>query len=145
MRLTIKYKLFAAFAAVLAMMALLGFTAASSTSRMSADTEVFDQKMLPSARTVGELKNQTGKFRRDQVRYDGRPDGEARDGIAEGLAEDVARDRRAGRRLQGQAGHGRRGPARPRGVHRRVGAVPVRARPTCRRWPTPVAPTPRSR
>ena len=90
MRLTIKYKLFAAFAAVLAMMALLGFTAASSTSRMSADTEVFDQKMLPSARTVGELKNQTGKFRRDQVRYTAAPDAAARKDIAEGLAEDVA-------------------------------------------------------
>src|SRR5829696_10413024 len=89
MRLTIKYKLFAAFAAVLALMALLGFTAASGTSQMSADTEVFDQKMLPSARTVGELKNQTGKFRRDQLRYVAALEGEARDGVTEDLAEDL--------------------------------------------------------
>ncbi|MBE2316226.1 methyl-accepting chemotaxis protein [Solirubrobacter sp. CPCC 204708] len=89
MRFTIKTKLFAAFAAVLALMALLGWTAVSGTSQMSADTEVFDEKMLPSARTVGELKNQTGKFRRDQLRYVAATPGEARTGVAEDLAEDV--------------------------------------------------------
>ena len=116
MRLTIKYKLFAAFAAVLALMALLGFTAVSGTSQMSADTEVFDQKMLPSARTVGELKNQTGKFRRDQVRYTAAAEAEARKDVAEDLAEDVAAIDGLVGELQGQAGHGRRGSARPRGV-----------------------------
>ncbi|RKQ86453.1 methyl-accepting chemotaxis protein [Solirubrobacter pauli] len=90
MRLTIKLKLFAAFAAVLALMALLGWTAASGASRMSEDTAVFDAKMLPSARVVGELKNQTGKFRRDQVRYTAAPTAEKRKDIGATLGEDVA-------------------------------------------------------
>ncbi|MDA0181217.1 methyl-accepting chemotaxis protein [Solirubrobacter phytolaccae] len=90
MRFTIKYKLFTAFAGVLALMALLGWTAVTGASRMSDSTAVFDQKMLPSARVVGEMKNQTGKFRRDQVRYTAAPTAEAREEIAGGLAEDIA-------------------------------------------------------
>ena len=89
MRLTIRLKLLSAFAGVLALMALLGWTAVTRTSEMNADMQVFGSQTLPAARAVGELKNQTGKFRRDQLRYATAPDAEARTGVAEDLTGDV--------------------------------------------------------
>ena len=89
MRLTIKIKLIAAFASVLALTALLGWFAVGRTAEMSTDNQVLGDKAIPAARAVGELKNQTGKFRRDQLRYATALTADDRTGVAEDLAEDI--------------------------------------------------------
>jgi methyl-accepting chemotaxis protein len=90
MRITIKLKLIATFAAVLALMALQGWFGISRTAEMSTDYGVLGDKALPAARSVGELKNQTGKFRRDQLRYATALTLDDRKNVGEDLAEDMA-------------------------------------------------------
>jgi len=69
LRLTISTKLIAAFAGLLALIAILGFSSVSRTSAMRADTESIGEKVVPGTRTIGELKDLTGKYRRNQILF----------------------------------------------------------------------------
>ena len=69
LRLTISTKLIAAFAGLLALIAILGFSSVSRTSAMRADTENIGENVVPGTRTIGELKDLTGKYRRNQILF----------------------------------------------------------------------------
>jgi hypothetical protein len=67
MRFTITFKLAAAFAAVAAVTLILGVFGLSRTSALKNDTVTVAERLVPAAETVGLLKEETGKYRRNQL------------------------------------------------------------------------------
>jgi methyl-accepting chemotaxis protein len=71
LRLTIPVKLGAAFAGVLILTAILGLFAISRTAGMRDDTASLGVDVVPAARVIGNLKDKTGAYRRNQILLNG--------------------------------------------------------------------------
>jgi methyl-accepting chemotaxis protein len=69
LRLTITAKLALAFAGVLAITAFIGLYATSRTSSMSEATAALSKEVVPATAAIGNLKDGTGAYRRDQILY----------------------------------------------------------------------------
>ena len=69
MRFTISLKLAAAFVAVLALTAVIGVSAIVRTGSMSDSTAVVGERVVPATRLIGDLKDTTGKYRRNQILF----------------------------------------------------------------------------
>jgi methyl-accepting chemotaxis protein len=67
MRLTITLKLAGAFAAVVALTALIGVLSITRAASLKDDTVQLGERLVPAAETVGLLKEETGKYRRNQL------------------------------------------------------------------------------
>jgi methyl-accepting chemotaxis protein len=68
-RLTIPVKLGAAFAGVLILTAILGLFAISRTAAMKEDTASLGHDVVPATRVIGNLKDKTGSYRRNQILF----------------------------------------------------------------------------
>jgi methyl-accepting chemotaxis protein len=69
MRFTIPARVAAAFAAILAIMAVIGLNAISRTSSMAKATNVVASDVVPATRIIGDLKDDTGRYRRNQILF----------------------------------------------------------------------------
>jgi methyl-accepting chemotaxis protein len=69
MRLSIPLKLAAGFAGILVLTAVIGLFAISRTAEMRDDMGRLGDRVVPATRVIGDLKDATGKYRRNQILY----------------------------------------------------------------------------
>jgi methyl-accepting chemotaxis protein len=68
-RLTIPMKLAGAFAGILILTAMIGLFAVARTASMRDATAQLGDRVVPATRVIGDLKDLTGKYRRDQIQH----------------------------------------------------------------------------
>jgi methyl-accepting chemotaxis protein len=69
LRFTITAKLALAFACVVAILAVLGLYSVSRTASMSDATGELSDKVVPATRLIGDVKDKTGAYRRNQILF----------------------------------------------------------------------------
>lgn len=87
--LTIKTKLIASFAVVIGLMGVLGLATINRVGSIDEQTSALGQDVVPSTQVIGMLKDKTGAFRRNQLRYITALNAEDREGVVEDLDENT--------------------------------------------------------
>jgi methyl-accepting chemotaxis protein len=85
--MSIRTKLIAAFGLVIALMAVLGVTTWTKVDAIQDNTRALGNDVVPSTTIIGNLKDQTGTYRRNQLRLILAPTAKDRAGVQDDIAQ----------------------------------------------------------
>jgi methyl-accepting chemotaxis protein len=89
--MSIRTKLIAAFGLVIALMAVLGLATWTKVDSIQDSTRALGNDVVPSTSAIGTLKDQTGAYRRNQLRYVLAPDAAGRKDVRSDLDDNTTK------------------------------------------------------